>query len=1180
MKYLRRIPGPLSFFLIVMLGLTSGASAQITASFQDGVNGYSGTRDTKLIAGSSTTNYGSAAELEMDGSPDMSGLLMWDLTSIPAGSNISSVDFTMYVTSATDDEYELYPLLRPWVENEATWNQYANGQNWATAGASGAADRGNTVLGSITVASKGLYTMSLNSAGIAQVQAWVNDPASNFGFIIQDYEDARDGLDFSSSEHSDVARRPALIVTYVENSEPTISIDDVAVNEPSSGSVTAEFTVSLLPAASDVVTVNFATADGTAVAPGDYVATSGQVTFQPGETSQPVSVTVNSDAAVESDESFVVNLTNAVNALISDNQGTGTISPVNQAPTTSGIADVNVAEDAPNTVINLFSAFDDAEDPDAALTYTVENNTNPGLFASTDIDGTAGTLTLVYAADANGTADLTVRASDTGSPALFAETTFTVNVSDVNDAPVRTAGAVNSLTVLQNDPATSLGLTGVTYGSGGGADEAGQTLSYAVTAVPPSTLGNVVLADGTTVVAPGPYTLAQIQGMQFLAATDALGGPETFAYDVTDDGTTGGAADPQTLTESLNISVSEVSTEPITVEVRVNASSDDAEERHDGTVKFISKDMELVDDPTATQNGITQTVGIRWTNLPMPQGATITKAYIQFEAAGPDDEITSIDFHGEAADSSVTYDTIDFHVSSRPTTSATVNWQPVEWTTTGEAGPDQRTPDMSAIIQEIVNRPGWKPGNALAMVVTGAPESERKVVSYDGDVRNGTNGAALLHVEYIPDANAPPSISIDDVAIDEGDSGTTNLVFTVTLSKTSNQTVTVDYATADNTAIAPGDYTSVSNQLSFSPGETSKPITVAVNGDVVNEPNETFFVNLSNPVNAFMGDGQGEGTITNDDASGGFTTVTFQEGTDGYSGTIDTQLDSTSPTTNYGALDRIEMDGSPDMSTLIKWDISSIPSGSVVQTVEMTLYIRNGSTVLYDIYEMLRPWDESNSNWNQFAAGQNWQVAGANGSLDRGNTSLGAITGSRGPATFTLNASGIAVVQSWIDNPGLNNGFAFLDYDEGSNGLSFLSSERDDIVDRPLLSVTYSSGGTTGMQAAKASPDGLLPNMGEQLFEVEELPEEVALNYNYPNPFNVDTRIEYALPEQASVRMEIYNIRGQLVRVLVDNVQPAGFKSVVWDGRDDSGRSVASGVYFNRLWVDQQNLVRKIVLQK
>lgn len=110
-----------------------------------------------------------------------------------------------------------------------------------------------------------------------------------------------------------------------------------------------------------------------------------------------------------------------------------------------------------------------------------------------------------------------------------------------------------------------------------------------------------------------------------------------------------------------------------------------------------------------------------------------------------------------------------------------------------------------------------------------------------------------------------PSITINDVAVTEGDSGTTNAVFTVSLSAASGQSIGVNYATADGTAVQPGDYTSTSGSLVFTPGQTTRTITVPVIGETVPEANETFFVNLSSATNAIISDNQGLGTIINDD---------------------------------------------------------------------------------------------------------------------------------------------------------------------------------------------------------------------------------------------------------------------------------------------------------------------------
>lgn len=123
------------------------------------------------------------------------------------------------------------------------------------------------------------------------------------------------------------------------------------------------------------------------------------------------------------------------------------------------------------------------------------------------------------------------------------------------------------------------------------------------------------------------------------------------------------------------------------------------------------------------------------------------------------------------------------------------------------------------------------------------------------------------------DDTAAVSLSIGDATVTEGNAGTVNAVFTITLSPASTQTVTVDYATANGTATAGSDYTSAAGNLSFAPGTTTKTLTVAVTGDTAVEGNETFFVNLTNPAGASLADAQGQGTITNDDGASVTLTV-------------------------------------------------------------------------------------------------------------------------------------------------------------------------------------------------------------------------------------------------------------------------------------------------------------------
>lgn len=94
------------------------------------------------------------------------------------------------------------------------------------------------------------------------------------------------------------------------------------------------------------------------------------------------------------------------------------------------------------------------------------------------------------------------------------------------------------------------------------------------------------------------------------------------------------------------------------------------------------------------------------------------------------------------------------------------------------------------------------------------------------------------------------------------------------------------------------------------------------------------------------------------------------------------------------------------------------------------------------------------------------------------------------------------------------------------------------------------------------------------------IPTEFALSQNVPNPFNPSTIVEYALPKDAQVNLSIYNVLGQHVKTLVDDMQRAGKQTVTWDGTDNGGRSVASGVYFYKLRAGDFSSTKKMLLLK
>jgi len=138
----------------------------------------------------------------------------------------------------------------------------------------------------------------------------------------------------------------------------------------------------------------------------------------------------------------------------------------------------------------------------------------------------------------------------------------------------------------------------------------------------------------------------------------------------------------------------------------------------------------------------------------------------------------------------------------------------------------------------------------------------------------GANGSVRIKDYYLGNgpvvtySSVPQSFSINDVTLTEGNSGTVTAVFTVSLSQPSSDPLTVDYYTSNGTATAGSDYVTAGGTLTFAANETSKMVSVTVNGDTAVEPNETFYVNLANPsAPALISDSQGTGTINNDDVA-------------------------------------------------------------------------------------------------------------------------------------------------------------------------------------------------------------------------------------------------------------------------------------------------------------------------
>jgi hypothetical protein len=152
----------------------------------------------------------------------------------------------------------------------------------------------------------------------------------------------------------------------------------------------------------------------------------------------------------------------------------------------------------------------------------------------------------------------------------------------------------------------------------------------------------------------------------------------------------------------------------------------------------------------------------------------------------------------------------------------------------------------------------------VALVTDDADEEdERFGVSLSGESNAGV--ARRSAVGTIVDDDDRPGISVDDVRVAEDTGSEVNAAFTVSLSKASRRTTTVDFATADGSATAGSDYSEVRTTLAFAPGETSKQVNVPVSGDSADEPDETFAALLTAPGNGVVDDGEGVATIVDND---------------------------------------------------------------------------------------------------------------------------------------------------------------------------------------------------------------------------------------------------------------------------------------------------------------------------
>ena len=188
---------------------------------------------------------------------------------------------------------------------------------------------------------------------------------------------------------------------------------------------------------------------------------------------------------------------------------------------------------------------------------------------------------------------------------------------------------------------------------------------------------------------------------------------------------------------------------------QINDDADDAEEGMiNGMLTITSSDLELGEYDTWTQNDVEQglqTIGLKFNDITIPPGAPILAASIQFTADNTGADPVQLTIFGENSSAPESYDeAIFYHITTRSRTVASVVWDVQPWETTGDAGPAQQTADLTAIVQEIVNRGDWASGSSMAFILEHSGPSIGVTSSSGGREAEAGPGsdAAILTVAY------------------------------------------------------------------------------------------------------------------------------------------------------------------------------------------------------------------------------------------------------------------------------------------------------------------------------------------------------------------------------------------------------------------------------------------------
>ena len=657
-----------------------------------------------------------------------------------------------------------------------------------------------------------------------------------------------------------------------------------------------EFVVTLDPAASDAVTVDYATSDGTATAGEDYTATSGTLTFTAGDTTKMVSVPITDDTVDDGGETFTLTLSNASGAALGDAEAAGTIRDTETA--------AELSADFPESAYTSKRHAGSDDRPQVVVTFSEPVASFDRNTPSVTVTGASGLSVQAHTEDGLDNAYMFFMTPDGDGDVTFALTTNAACAS----GGICTAGGMvlTQVPAPLTIPGPSAEASSLSVADAEAAEEEDGTLEFVVTLAPAASdtvTVDYATSDGTA-AAGEDYTATS--GTLTFQAGDTT---KTISVPITDD-TVDDGGETFTLTlgnasgaalgdaEATGTILDDDNAPPLTASFSDMPASHTGEEFTFGLA--FSEEVEVgyvtlrdtafvvtggeVSQAQRQQQGSNQAWNI--TVDPDGQGAvTITlpettdcdavdaictgderplSHSLSSVVAGPVIIPTVSVSDASAAEG----DAVAFTVSLSAAGSRQVTVQYATSGGTATSGTDFTA--ESGTLTFAANETSKTV--SVATTDDSVDEDDETFTLTLSSPANATLGDATATGTINDNDESLPAVGVSDASAAEGDA----VAFTVSLSAASSRQVTVDYATSGGTATSGTDYTAESGTLTFGANETSKTVSVATTDDSVDEEDETFTLTLSSPANATLGDATATGTINdNDDDNAAPLTASF-----------------------------------------------------------------------------------------------------------------------------------------------------------------------------------------------------------------------------------------------------------------------------------------------------------------